>query len=383
MKLVCTQENFKKAVFDTERVTGKQKTLPILNNILLEAEKGRLKFSATNLEVGVISGVGAKVEAEGKITIPAKIISSFVNNLPESETITVDAGDQMLTVSSGRYQAKIKGLSAQDFPIIPKMDGDFCFSVSAPLLKEYISKVLVCVSPNETRPELTGVNMLLFPNEVVMAGTDSFRLAETVLPFAEAPGENYSLLLSRLSSVIIPAATLSEIVRVISPLTEKVSFSIEENQIFFEMDNVQIVSRLINGKYPEYKQIIPQSFATRAVLPKEDFARAIRLAGVFSGSKASGEVKLQLNSEKGEIRISAQSQETGENEGVLKADITGPDQEINFNPRYLLDGISSIVTTQAAFLSNSASSPAGLRAIDEEKGTVLEKYTYIVMPIKN
>lgn len=384
MKLVCTQENFKKAIFDTERVTGKQKTLPILNNILLEAEKGSLKLSATNLEVGVVSKVGSKVETEGKITIPAKVISNFVNNLPVSESVSLEATDETLTIVSGSYQAKIKGLSAQDFPIIPKMEGEFFFSVPAQILREYIVRILTCVSPNETRPELTGINMLLAERSLILAGTDSFRLGEATVPFVEGEtSENYRIFLGKLSSIIVPANTFSELMRVITPTTEKVKFSIEESQIFFEVDSVQIVSRLINGKYPEYKQIIPEKFATRVVLSKEEFARAIKIASVFSGNRTSGEVRLSINAEQGSMAVKSQSQETGENESTLPGDIVGPGQEVVFNPRYLLDGINSVPTNQIAFLLNSGSSPAAFKMIDEEKGTVREEYTYIVMPIKN
>ena len=383
MKLTCTLENLKKAVNNTERITGKQITLPILSNILLETEKGRLKFSATNLEVGIVMKIGAKIEEEGKIAIPAKIVSNFVNNLPPENNITLELKEHIVMISSGDYQVKIKGLDAQEFPIIPKLEGEFLLSLSAQKIKASISKLLPCIALNETRPELTGANFLLGENEISLAATDSFRLAEEVVPLeSKDKGENYQLFVSKTNSVIIPATTLSETMRIIDPEIERVRIAMSESQIFFEVNEVQIVSRLINGKYPEYKQIMPAKYATRVVLKKEDVLRAVRIASAFTAAKA-GEVSFLADSKNKKILIKSQSQETGENETRLSADITGPDQNIVFNPRYILEGINSIFTPQFALLVNSGASPAALKMIDEKNGEVLEGYTYIIMPIKN
>ncbi|GBE16968.1 DNA polymerase III subunit beta [bacterium BMS3Abin15] len=383
MKLICTQENFKRAIFNTERITGKQITLPILGNILLETEKGRLKLSATNLEVGVVSTIGSKIEEEGKITIPSKLLSNFVTNLPTEDKIILEAKDQILKISSGSYSAQIKGLDAHDFPIIPKLENGFLFSLPAQELKEVMSKILVCISLNETRPELTGVNVLFSDKEISLAATDSFRLAEEVITIDnKEKGDNYAAFIAKTTSIIIPASTFSEILRITSPEANAINIAIEENQIFFEIEGVLIVSRLVNGKYPEYKQIIPQKFNTRAVLKKEDMSRAVKIASAFTSSK-SGEITFSINSKNKEVVIKSQSQETGENLTKLPADITGPDQEIVFNPRYVLDGINPIPTAQVAFLVNNNSSPVVIKMVDEKSGNVIEKYTYVAMPIKS
>lgn len=382
MRLVCTQENFKKAVFNTERVSSKQITLPILGNILLETKRGRLNLSATNLEIGVVSTIGAKIEKEGKITVPARLLGSFVGNLPEEEKISLEVEDHTLKISSGNYKAKIKGLDAQEFPIIPTIKDGFLLVLSAVRIKEAVSKILVCVSPSEARPELAGVNILFSENAISLAATDSFRLAEETIPLSgKNKGNIYSNFISKTSSIIIPANTFSEILRIMDPETEQIKVFVEEGQISFEMADVYVISRLINGKYPEYKQIIPQNFSTRAVLSKEDILRAVRIASAFTNSK-SGEVNFRLDSKKGVVLIKSQSQETGENATELKADIAGPDQEAVFNPRFILDGINSIATTQEAILLNNNSSPTALKAIDEKSGKVFDNFVYIVMPIK-
>lgn len=380
MKLTCTLENFKRSIYNTERVIGKQITLPILENILLETEKGMLRIAATNLEIGVSLKIGAKIEKEGKITVPAKLISNFVNNLPSNGNISLEVKDQVLNVRCDKYQAKIKGLSAQDFPIIPEVEGNFLFSISASELKENLPRLLNSVSVDNTRIELNGINILLFEKEIALAATDSFRLSEAIIQVKPENNEDYLMFVSKNNSIIIPANTFSEVLRSITPETDEVKVVIEENQVFFQVDNVRIVSRLINGKYPEYKQIIPQKLGTQVLINKDEFLRAVKIASFFTGSKG-GEVSFLIKSGEGKVCVRAESEEKGENETEIQAEIMGPDQEIVFNPKYVLDGINSISSQKVAFLINSGSSPAILRMIND-KGQILENFTYVAMPIK-
>jgi DNA polymerase III subunit beta len=384
MKLLCTRENLKTAIYNTERVTGKQSNLPILNNILLETEKGRLKISATNLEIGVISYLGAKIEKEGKITIPVKILSNFINNLPESEDkINIEADNQILNISTNGYKAKIKGLDAQDFPIIPKTQNPISFTLPAQRIKNLIPKLITCVSVNEARPELSGVCMNLTINQIFFASTDSFRLIEVVVSLEmEKQDEQYKKVMEKYPSLIIPAVTLTEVFRIINPNTEEIKLVIEENQLFILIDDVWVVSRLINGKYPDYKQIIPQSSASRMVILKEDFLRGLRIASGFLSGKG-GEIGISSNAEKKTVIITSESQEKGENSTVLKSDITGPDQKVVFNPKFIIDGLNAMDSNQIAMFINNNSSPASIKMIDDKKGEVLNEVNYIAMPIRN
>jgi DNA polymerase-3 subunit beta len=384
MKLLCTRENLKTAVYNTERVTGKQSNLPILNNILLETEKGRLKISATNLEIGVISYLGAKIEKEGKITIPVKILSNFINNLPENEDkINIETNNQILEISTNGYKAKIKGLDAQDFPIIPKTQNPFSFILSAQKIKNFIPKLITCVSINEARPELSGVCMNLSPKQVFLAATDSFRLIEVVLPIEmEKQSDQYQKIREKYPTIIIPAATLAEIFRIINQETEEIRLVVEENQLFISIDDVWVVSRLINGKYPDYKQIIPQKSSTRMVILKEDFLRAVRISSGFVSGKG-GEISIASDLEKKIVVVSSESQEKGENSTALKSDITGPNQKVVFNPKFIIDGLNAMDSIQISLFVNNNSSPASIKMIDEKNGEVLEGVNYIAMPIRN
>jgi DNA polymerase-3 subunit beta len=388
MKLICTQEKFKKAILNLERVVSKQNTLPILNNILFETEKGGLKLSATNLEIGVIIKISAKIEKDGKITIPAKLIGNFIANLPfsEEDNINLEVIEQNLKIKSGHSKAIIKGLSADDFPLIPQKTANFLLNLPKTVFRGVITKIITCVGYNETRQELTGVNVIFNPQEIFLAATDSFRLAESRLKLntENINKETYEAFLKLKNSIIIPSATLLEVSRIIQNEIEDgmIKITIESGQIFFDLNGIKIVSRLINGKYPEYKNIIPKEFKTIIKGEKEIIQGVVKMASVFTLGR-SGEVGIKINSEEKKVLFESKSAEVGENSSELKLDITGPSQEIIFNSKYLLDGLNTLITPQIALFVNSGSSPAALKEIDLETKSPAADYIYIIMPIKN
>ncbi|MGK2848591.1 MAG: DNA polymerase III subunit beta [Minisyncoccota bacterium] len=383
MQLICTQENFSKALSHLERVVGKQMTLPILSNFLLETENGRLKISATNLEIGVIVYIGAKIKKEGRITIPAKVLSNFVSQLPSGDVLSLESDGIGLKVESAVYKIRIKGLDGKDFPLIPQYVDDYFFSFPAQTLKNALTRVLFCVSLNDARLELTGAHIFFYKDQIHLAATDSFRLAEEIIPFTEY-GSGYKDFLEKNPSLIIPRNTLSEIMRVINPESSEVKIALRDNQIFFEIDGVQIISRIINGKYPDYKQIIPKSFSSHFILERESFQRAIKIAHNFS-SYASGEITLFFDGEKKECIVSSVSQEIGENKAILTLEpLQGTGiVTLSINPRYILDGINAFGGEKIVFLVNDGISPVGIRLYDEKEAEKEEKnYLYIIMPIR-
>lgn len=385
MKITCTLDNFKKAISNSERMVSKQNTLPILNNILISAEKGGLRFSATNLEVGVVVRIGAKVEKEGGLTIPARLISNVINNLSSKDNIELEVSNQVLKIKSGSVKANIKGLPANDFPLIPQKSADFQLQIRNSELKNILSKILASVALNETRQELTGVNLILTEKEIFFASTDSFRLSEYKLLLNDQviDQDGYQNLIDKKNNIIIPANTLIELNRIISgDENGNVKMAIEENQIFFETNGTNLVSRLINGKYPEYKHIMPKDFKTRVVGEKELIAKAIKMASVFASGKTN-EITLKIVPDENKLIIEAKSVEVGENTSELNLDCVGPSQEIVFNSKYLLDGINMVSSDKVALLFNSEATPAALREINNQTGEVLDDYIYIAMPIKN
>jgi DNA polymerase III subunit beta len=382
MKLTCTQENLQRALSYLERVVGKQTTLPILSNFLLETEKGRLKISATNLEIGVVVYIGAKIEKEGKLAIPAKFFSSFIYNIPQGDILHLESDTKELKITSTTYSIKIKGLDGKDFPIIPQYTGEYFFSLPAQEFKNALAHILFCVSLNNARLELTGAHIFFYTDQIHLAATDSFRLAEEIIPFTQS-SSGYSDFISLTPSLIIPSSTLHEIVRVVTPQTQEIKIALQENQIFFEIEGVQITSHIINGKYPDYKQIIPKSFSFQIVLGKEDFQRAVKIASTFS-ARTSGEIVLTFDPQKKQCVISSQSYEVGENQSTLPMDViqgTTP-LTIVFNPQYVLEGINVLAGEKILFLANDSATPAALCTQSPENAPLANNYLYIIMPIR-
>lgn len=387
MKLTCTQENFKKAIINSERIVSKQNTLPVLNNILLEANKGYLKIAATNLEIGIEIKIGAKVENEGRITIPAKLLSSFSTNLIDGENIELEMVAQSLKIKNGLTKAVIKGFSTEDFPLIPQKSSEAVLGISIIKLRDIFSKIIISVAHNDARQELSGVNIVFTDNVLFFASTDGFRLSEYSLNLkdCEYDVDFYKLFLEKTKSIIIPANTLIELNRIISSNVDDnsvVKIFIEDGQIFFEFDGVKIVSRLINGKYPEYKHIMPENYKTTIIGEKKALQNALKIAGVFVNSKSS-EVVLKIDPTAKKVFIDTKSVEVGENSTEIKFEAQGESQEVVFNLKYLLEGINAITTVNLALLANSDSSPVALKEISENTKEILAGFTYIVMPIKN
>jgi DNA polymerase-3 subunit beta len=382
MKVLCITDNLKKGILTAEKIIGKNLTLPILSNILLEVERGRLKISATNLEIGIICNVRSKIEKEGKIAIPGKIIGSFMNNIADNEKINLETKEQTLYLTYQGNKATIKGLDASDFPIIPKPQGNPILEINSVDFQKSALKVLQCAAVAETRQELTGIFMGFEKNNLVIAATDSFRLAEAIVKLEK---ENltieYQKYITKNNSIIIPAKTIQEVVRSISPESGKLKIYIGENQIFFEVDGILFVSRLIDGKYPEYKQVIPKDFAANVEIKREDLVKAVRVSSIFSDSK-SKEVKIKIKEGEKKIQVEAQSVEAGENttdvEGQVK--IKGS-SVIAFNNRYLIDGLNSAATEKIYIGFNDSFGPVVFREI--ENGKIREDYLHLVMPIRN
>lgn len=378
MKLICTQENLKRAIGAVERAAGRQSALPVLANVLLETEAGRLKLSATNLEIGIVARVGAKVEEEGSLTVPVKVLSQFIGNLPETEVATLEEVGQSLSVSCGGYQVKIKGLPASDFPIIPTRKNEKSIELPAQPFKTALSRLLPVAAVQETRLELTGVNFLFTENQVALASTDSFRLCEEILPLEKFVDETFLSEVNAMGSLILPASTLMEVSRAILPTHKNLTLALDENQIFFEMDGTEVFSRLILGKFPDYRQIMPTEFSFSAVLEKAAFLRSLKIASVF----AAGEIAVELCPEEGVVLVEAISSGVGEQRAEVPAKFLSGKGRLRtvFSPKSLLDGVGFADTPSIAFRGNTSATPVALSMTDDD--TPRANFTYIMMPIQ-
>lgn len=367
MKLICLQENLKEGLNIAEKIVGKNITLPILSNLLLTAEKGKLKISATDLEIGINTQIPAKVVSEGSLTIPAKLLSNFINNLPPKQ-VELEAKGSVLNVKCENFKAAMNGLDAKDYPIIPKAKKTEKIEISGQILKNAFLKTAFAAALKETRPEISGIFFKFSPKEIKIAATDSFRLAEKIIS-----GDDFKSELS--GSLIIPSRTVQELVRIIGEKDDQIKIIPESNQILFDMGETQLISRLIEGDYPNYEQIIPKDFETQLILDKNDFINAVKLAGLFCGK--TNDVKFFAVPEKKTLEIfSSQSDAGNSKSALLIKQAKGKEMTVVFNYKYVLDGLINMQDEEIIFELNGEIKPGLIKGVQEQG------YLYIFMPIK-
>lgn len=374
MKLLILQEKLKKGLGIVERISSKSLTLPILNNILISAEKNFLNLAATDLEIGINLWTLTQIEKEGKITIPSRLFSNFINLLPNKK-ISLEVKNDNLLIGCENYKTQIKGLSAEEFPIIPKITNGDVISVEISSFCQSLNQIVDIAVPSSARPEISGVYFLFQKNLITIAATDSFRLGEKKI-FLKNDSS-----LEKEYSLILPQKTVKEIVNIFNEKQGELKIYFSPNQAMFEYPmeetthaEIQIISRLIEGEYPNYQEIIPKKYTTKLVLNKDEFLNQIKTASLFSGR--INEVKIKANPEKDKIEIFSQSSEIGEYQSSVSGKIEGEPVEISFNHRFLLDGLLSIKTPEIIFELNKESGPGVLKAVGDDT------YIYVVMPIK-
>jgi DNA polymerase-3 subunit beta len=389
MKFSCKTENLKNALSRLDKITSKKTSLPILENILLEAKKGFLYVCATNLEIGARIKIGVKTEESGSVVIPGKILGNFLS-LVKDDNISLKLREktQELEVTSQRHQVKIKGLSAEDFPSIPRAKNKQFFQIEAAGLRRVIPGLLTSVAYNDSRQELNGIYMRFDRDQskLILAATDSFRLAEArVSVVKDSISEEMLLFWDKKESVILPAVIFSEIQR--SLLEEGlVEMVFEEGQLFVKIGNTWLVSRIISGNYPEYQQIIPKEFETQIEVKKEELEEAVKIASIFTGVQKS-EIKIKGEVGKKRLEVSNEADQLGENYSQLESDIKGKDFQLLFNSRYVLEGLTSgFPQSERLFVElNPQNSPVLIKGISgknkKQPSDSEPEFFYLVMPI--
>jgi len=374
MKLLILQEKLKEGLNIIERISSKSLTLPILNNVLISSEKNFLNLAATDLEIGINWWILTKTEKEGKITIPSKIFSSFINLLPNKK-ITLKTENNNLFIECENYNTQIKGISAEEFPIIPKINEGEFITVNNSVFCQNLSQVADIAVPSTTRPEISGIYFLFQKDLITITATDSFRLGEKKMFL-----KNNSPL-KKDYSLILPQKAAKEIVNIFGGRKGESKIYFSSNQIMIESPmeetdhpQVQFISRLIEGEYPNYQEIIPKKYTSQLVLDKGELLNQIKSASLFSGKV--NEIKVKTDSKKKSLNIQSQSQEIGEYDSSIPAKIKGDDVEIAFNHRFLLDGILNIKSSEIIFELNGDSGPGVLKPVGDNS------YLYVVMPIK-
>lgn len=398
MKLTCTQENLNKALNIVGKVVNKNTTLPILNNILLKTEKKGLKLSSTNLELGVSHWIGGKVEEEGEITIPTKLFANFVSNLP-SGNVEIRLREDMLSVKCNGYKTNIKGISAKEYPLMPKIEAEPIFKISSLEFKNALNQVLPAVSSSESRIELTGVLLdisQIRKGKIILVATDSYRLAERTIILDKKDISDEALkTLGDVNFVIIPKNTIQELARDLDDEEEILEVVISEKQTLFNFGRSSMISRLIEGKYPDYKQVIPETYLVKTEVNAKELLNAIRVASLFANT-SSNSIELKISTSSSNVEISAETSEVGNNITKIPSEINfsqpkdgkekknGQDEagdkdtfSVVYNYRYLLDGLNSINGEKADLRINGESAPTILSAPGKES------FIYVIMPIRS
>jgi DNA polymerase III subunit beta len=363
MKLQVTQENLAKALSTVGKIANSRGTLPILSNIVLKTVDNRLSIEATNLDIAINQLIGSKVETGGAITVPARLMQDFISSLP-SGVISLELDEHRLKITTDKYQSVINGTSFDEFPVMPAISKGKTWKMSAQKFKQALSQVIIAASSDEARPTLTGVYLHSAEGKMVAVATDSYRLAER-----ELMSSNDEL------ALLIPANAINELLRVIGDSADELEITSDDQQVLFQAGDTKLVTRLIEGKYPDYRKLIPQKFGTVATLNRSEFINITKVSSLFARESA-GSITIDATSEKGEISIRSVASQLGENTSSATAKISGGG-EITLNSRYLLDALQAMSGEEVEFCFNGKLEPSELR---DPKN---KDYIHIIMPLKS
>lgn len=366
MELSVTQENLARALSAASRVASSKTQLPILNNILLRTDGHRLLIAATNLEIATTQLIGAKIINEGAITIPARLITEFVSSLPKT-TVTLKVIDNKLQLTASGYKSMINGLVADDFPELPTINEKTAvsYSIDTHSLKQAIGQTILTASNDATRPVLTGVYWHSHEGSLYLAATDGYRLSEKKLVATKSE-----------VAAIIPTTTLQEVLRSVNDDINEVEVLFDETQVRFRLNDAEITSRLIDGNFPDYRQLIPATSETTITLPRTEFAQITKVAGLFA-RETGGSITITADAAKGTLSLHSIASELGENTSETAAEVT-TDGQVTLNSRYLTEALAVIDGETVTFRFSGKLSPCVLASSNKDSD-----YQHIIMPLKS
>jgi DNA polymerase-3 subunit beta len=374
MNISVMQENLARGLGVVSRAVSNRATLPVLANVLLKTEDSGLKLTATNLEIGINCWVPGKVEGEGEITVPAKLLTDLVASLPNQRIdLQLSAKDRTLKVSSGGSRASIKGIDADEFPVVAAIGESPATSVAARELRDALGEVVFAAASDESRPILTGVLTKLSGEAMTLAAADNYRIAVRTLPTARAVAPELS--------IVVPARSYAELMRILPDSDDPIDITVTPNksQVLFHVEGIDLVSRLIEGQFPNYEPVIPTAHTSRAVIDREAFLAGARRASIFARDSANI-VKVELAGEEGAdgagLSITAHAADVGENADTLDAALEGQGTTIAFNARYLIDVLANLRADEAALELSGPLAPGVIRGVGKDD------YVHVIMPVR-
>lgn len=363
MKLQVTQENLNRALGSVARVATSRNTLPILANIMLRTTGNRLSVAATNLDIAITHYIGSKVGEEGSITVPARLMQDFVGNLPDG-VIELELDDYKLHLATDQYKSVINGIAADEFPVMPVIAAGQSWSIPANSLRKSLSQVVVAASADEARPVLTGVYFHTTDGKLYIVSTDSYRLAEKQLI---ATKQDIKLL--------VPASALQDVLRLLADFDDDVKVTYADQQILFQIGDVELVARLIEGNYPDYRKLIPGSFATTATLKRAELLNVTKVSSLFARESA-GSITVNVDEASQTLSVHSVASQLGENTATAGGTVSGSGQ-VTLNSRYLLDALHVLDGEDVSFCFNGKLEPAVL------KDPSNKDYLHVIMPLKS
>ncbi|HEY7937191.1 MAG TPA: DNA polymerase III subunit beta [Candidatus Limnocylindrales bacterium] len=368
MNVSVMQENLARGLSVVSRAVSTRSTLPVLGNVLIRTEDAGLKLTATNLEIGITYWVPGKIDKDGAITVPARLLTDIVAGLPTSERVELElqAGDT-LHIRCGKFESHVKGIDAEEFPAIPSAGERPTTRISQKVLKRALLETTFAAASDEARPILTGVLWRFEGEQLTLAAADNYRIAVKTIATLD-PVEDTSL--------VIPARSLTELARVLNDTDDPVEVMLApaRNQVLFHLEGIDLVSRLIDGQFPNYQQVLPKGHTTRTVVDREELYKAVKLAALIANA-AANIVKLAVSADGGGVVVTAAA-EVGDNEGLVEAAVEGDGTTIAFNSRYLSDVLQNVTAEQFALELNGPLSPGVFRPIGDDT------YTHVVMPVR-
>ena len=363
MKLQVTQEHLNQALTSVGRVANTRNTLPILSNVLIKTTNNRLSLSATNLDIAIVHYIGAKINEEGSITVPARLMQDFVGSLP-SGVIELELTNTKLKVTTSQYHSVVNGIVADDFPVMPTISEGKKWNISAQVFKKGLQQVVFAAGSDETRQVLTGVYIHSKNGKLYIAATDSYRLAEKEL------GKNAEDI-----SILVPATAMQDLLRVMGDFDGDVSVTHDGQQVLFQVGDVELTARLVEGNYPDYQKLIPSEFASSIELKKADLLNVTKVSSLFARESA-GSVTIELDDKSNTLSIRSVASQLGENTATAEGKVKGGGS-ITLNSRYLLDALQALGGEDILFGFNGKLEPTLLKEKNDSS------YKHIIMPLKS
>lgn len=364
MKIECVKEKFQIAISKAEKIVSKNINLPVLSCLLLETKGNNLIIKSTNLDLGLELSIPVKVEEGGVVAIPANIISNFLNNINEDKNIKLETIDNILKVYTETNEANIKTLSQEDFPTIPKIEHENSCKINSKDFVNGIKSVIYSASTSSVKPELSSVYMYINEDNLVFVATDSFRLAEKTIKIKK----NINL-----NNILIPFKNALDILKIIDNIDIEIEINSTKNQISFMFNGIYLVSRVIDGVFPDYKQILPKEEKTKVIVLKQDLINSLKISNVFSDN--FNQVNINIKKDEKQIIIKTKNNNIGENTNKINVNIEGEDISVNFNYKYITDCLSSINSDSISLSFNGINKPLVVR------GTSDNSFTYLIMPM--